>query len=370
MGECTIAREPQVPGWRKDSRVTKEKKVLVVVAILGGIGLAILLPVCWKNATGPRRDWRSVSMRGVHGPVAAFLGATSPAPQIGKGYDPDRDKALAFCIEATDPVTLGGSTALGVKSEAWVFDSTQKLQQKLEVGNHMAFDFGFSLNTAGNFLLSQDVTQYSTTVVVHVQVLGEQQSLRRFLLKQWVVDELTRDPAYADGGFREACGSRFVSGVRTGGELYAMVTIRSHTANEKLHIDQRLGFGGAGVSVGVAAVADVVNDLERKDYTMTIYSTGAAARTLPDFSSLMKYADDFPNAVAQAGGTPVTIELADYGFVENYPDLKSPRNEQYRRVMEELGRSKVYIKSVRTSCLYIQQAPEEFTDVDICPARH
>ncbi|PSM31084.1 hypothetical protein BVG81_007215, partial [Haliangium sp. UPWRP_2] len=98
----------------------------------------------------------------------------------------------------------------------------KELGQLLNVDARVSLGFGsvFDGNAGFSMGISHKLSQYKTTTIARVQVVGQDLSLPHYLLQQWVLDKIRADPSYIRSGrFTEECGTGFISGYTPGGEL-------------------------------------------------------------------------------------------------------------------------------------------------------
>jgi hypothetical protein len=291
--------------------------------------------------------------------------ASLPTPEIGQGYDADRNRSLSFCIESTPLETLGGKPGGTVQYFANQITDKQDLQRQLKADASAAFKWaGNTLAAGAHYLLSSSASHYSSQLMMTISIEYPARHLTAYRLKQWVVDKLTNEPAWKESGFKEACGTHFISGVRLGGEFRALTTVRTLSKTDKQTIDVGVMAQTATAFMKGSLTHDSVKELAHTEHTIQLFMSGVGAVTLPGFDSLVESAAAFPAAVASAGGVPIAIEYQSYDYVENFPGLKSPRNDKVKRVMSELSGRLLYAQQAVDDCKYISQNRYEFDEVD------
>jgi hypothetical protein len=237
--------------------------------------------------------------------------------KVGLGYDVltgAANKSTAVIGAAlTAPAQAGGQTVittLRIVQESSVLHQTLGVSVDASVGNlygDLSAKFKFASDIA--------VNSFSLYVVVGVEVFNAVLTLDDPVLSPAAEALLrTRNPRR----FRDRFGDRFILGIKTGGEYFAVYKVQSFDEEERTTVAAQVHarFGAPPVAGGSldAEVSDAISKSKHKlDVSVYVYQAGGGnINTETTLDAIMQKARVFPTLVGAAQAVPYSMLLHDY----------------------------------------------------------
>lgn len=289
-------------------------------------------------------------------------GAPTVSTLIGHGFNPLSQEVLAQCVDfnGTDQ-ELGtpGGTPTGHGSTRYSMRQVTNLSsmsRALDLSAAARFGIGFTKARAEvDFTRSEDVSEFDRFIVVQVSAENQVRSLLRLHLSATGL-QYARQGAAA---FLEHCGTRFVSGIVTGGRLNGIMHFHTRSAHQASDLQGRMNTSG----VGWKAEAQMHNTLNRiaqgVDVSLFVARDGII-EPIPSIDQLVAYAYRFPATIA-GSGVFVREVTTPYQAVDNWPPglvLGDLLNHIHQA--EELAEVLAEVTEDRNNVAFVRDNPDQF----------
>lgn len=282
---------------------------------------------------------------------------------LARGYDTISGEVRGDCVQRTDVKSTNDSTA----------QRTSFSLSKIETYNSLAKQVGASASASisgaiGNvsakaqFLDSVNVNDYSIYVLARVSVLNSTATMERMSLTDSARDVVEKQGA---DDFRKLCGDMFVSGYTTGGELFSVLEILTHSSEEKNQISASLG-GSYGVFSGAATFQQALEKVSKTNtVNVFMYRVGAGGVVKITPEELVTYATNFPAAVTGAAAYTIKATLMPYSNVPlpahaNLIDVSNQTD-----VIQYLSEKRLWLIQQLANIDYVVNHADEFTNPDV-----
>ena len=238
--------------------------------------------------------------------------------------------------------------------------SEERLRESLNVSASASFS-GLVGGYSGRMSFAQSVNKnnQSRYLLVHTRVANQLQLASSFTFTPEAQNLIKSGQQAA---FTRQCGSEFVSGIRTGGEFFAVFEYEFSSLEEDRKFSAAVSASGAGWK----AAGDINTALAKFNMSartqVRIYRQGGNGE-LPAVDSLQDYARKFPTLVQTVGGAPVTLELItkDYSGVRPLDLQFNPQllvRQQY--VMQNLAKNRDQAGELLQSVRYVQSHADNY----------
>lgn len=258
------------------------------------------------------------------------MGAQTEIPfvdgmKVGLGYDVLSGAATkSTAVEGTSltaPAQAGGqtvTTTLQIVQESTTLQQTLGISVDASAGNLVG-------DASAKFKFASDiaVNSFSLYVVVGVEVFNATQTLDTPVLSQ-AASDLLRDGNQAR--FRDRFGDRFILGIKTGGEYFAVYKVESSSDVERTSVAAEIhARAGAPAVAGASLDADISSKTQsstnKLDVSVYVYQSGGAnINTETTLDAIMQKAKVFPTLVGADQGVPYSM------LVHDYTELKLPND--------------------------------------------
>jgi hypothetical protein len=235
--------------------------------------------------------------------------------KVGLGFDMLTGKANST------PAVIGKSITAPQQAGGQTITTTFRLVQEIDalhealgisvsVGGGYA---GFEASAKMKFAQECSVTQYCLYVVIAVEVMNSCLTIDSPALVPDAIDLLrTNDMSR----FRERFGNRYVSGVKTGGEYYAVFRIQSFDENERTDIAAKISASFHNPVMSASLNVDISSSKEtsRNDLNVNVfvYQGGGMSTTETELSQMIEKAHSFPGLVSGPNAIPYQVILDEY----------------------------------------------------------
>lgn len=278
---------------------------------------------------------------------------------LGKGLDTLSGAIKGDCVIRTEPETVFASNGRSVRMSIDKIESSQDLFQKLDFSAEA--NYGNMISGKASYAKSIKVNDFSVYVIGKVNVQLMTQSMRDIQLKpdayQLASDSYSR--------FLERCGNDVVSGRTTGGELFVVLEIITHSKEEKRKIEASLQ-GSYGVFSGSASFSqNLENIIKSSETTFRLYQDGGVY-TSTDLTAdqLIQKVVNFPNTVQPNNGWAVSVTTVSYKTlalptIDNSIDLEHRQN-----VLKDYLSLSLAYEDYRNSIQFMLNNPTQFVNLD------
>jgi len=293
---------------------------------------------------------------------------TMPSPtgyKLGVGVDSLSGLVRGDCVERSgledQPVPPAQQISFGIRK----IDNVLDLAEALSVNLAASFSGGFG-EVAGKagWMKQSAVHDYSIYLLVSVNVANLERRMRDTRLKTEREDALKAGTSAAWQNFRKSCGDLYITGMRTGGQFYALYQLKTRSENEKEILEAHIR--ATGITGSWSVSADFSRSFERlqkvSELEASLYYEGPST-TLPDatkHSDILKFALEFPTKVQGSGAWEYQATYIDYDTLPNMLSGNPISLGQQKWVLEQLVRQDVQAKSLLSGIRYIQSNFNDF----------
>ena len=241
--------------------------------------------------------------------------------KVGMGFDTLTGKtnadAAVVGTSVTAPQRAGGQT---VTTTFRLVQEVDALNEALGISAAVAGGYaGFQGSAKVQFAQQCAVTQYCLYVVIAVEVVNscltiDAPALVPDAIELLKVNDLTR--------FRQRYGNRYVSGLKTGGEYYAVYRVQSFDESERQSIASQISASFSNpllsASLNVDIAASKQKSLNELNVSVFVYQGGGISNTETDLSQMIEKAHAFPMLVS--GGNAILHQA----ILDEYAGLELP----------------------------------------------
>lgn len=265
-----------------------------------------------------------------------------------------RGQALSF--GALVPRPIGRTEASIIQIE-----STEQLISSIRANVGASFKGWWSVDAKAQLVQSTTITDTSLYALLTIRVVLQQ---------SWCPQPtLTEDAAALLAGgnearFIERYGDEFVNAITTGGELFALVEIKTHSYEY-----QQYAQGQLSVAVGVfnleAELESRLSRLETLKTTRVTMLRSGVLSAVPEAATLVEYGKQFPVEVKESGGAVIDLVKVDYGVAKGVPDeARIPRLFSQLDTLRALERHATRARNYRGTLELALAEPSIFEEFD------
>lgn len=239
--------------------------------------------------------------------------------KVGLGYDlltggPSSDPAVVGS-SITPPQTGGGQT---VTTTFRLVQEVDALQEAVGLSAAVAGGYaGFSGSAKMQFAQQCAVTQYCLYVVLAVEVINSCESIDNPAL---VPDGTAMLAAGTVDRFRARFGNRYVSGLKTGGEYYAVYRVQSFDEAERTSVGAQISASFHNPVLSASLNADIETSKSKStnelDVNVFVYSAGGISNTETALAEMIDKAHVFPSLVSGTNAISYQVLLDEYAGLE------------------------------------------------------
>lgn len=294
--------------------------------------------------------------------------AFMPGMKVGLGYDMLTGSATVSAAVSGDAITAPAqaqgpvtTTSLKIVQDIETFRST--LDIAVDAGGSY---MGFEGNAKFKFADECSVTQFCTYVVIAVRVFNAVQTFDNPAL---VPDANTLVANLSSGRFRTRFGDRFISGIRSGGEYYAVYRVQSFDSNERTSIASQI-HASYDDPLASAHLDASINESKSKssnklDVSVMVYQAGAITKADLGLADMMQKAREFPMLVSGNQAVAYSVLLDEYNELKLPNDGFNPLDiQKQRETLAFNGQLLVRFKQVISDIDFIRSNIEFFANHD------
>lgn len=243
-------------------------------------------------------------------------------------------------------------------------ENTEQLNHSLAVSASVSGGYAaFSASASASYLTESQVNAYSLFFLINTVVRNSEKMVKRFVLDR----ETLGLPA---DEFRSKFGDYFVQGIVAGGTFYSLLQLEtdSEQTKEDISVSVEAKYD-AGFSIGAKFSTDIKNAASHKGVQFSAQNDahGAtpkwnASTKLDTPEDILAAAQDFPAAVAEAGGDPMFAILMPYALLKDAPQSNSSIDlGALNAVRQSLLDIYLQAKQVLDSVNYALDHPRQFS---------
>ena len=239
--------------------------------------------------------------------------------KVGLGFDlltgKPTSSAAVTGSSITPPQQGGGQT---VTTTFRLVQEVDALEEALGLSASVAGGYaGFQGTAKLNFSKQCSVTQYCLYVVLSVEVINSCVSMDSPALVPDAV-ELLR--AGNTTRFRERFGNRYISGLKTGGEYYAVYRVQSFDQEERGSISAKIAASFHNPLLSASLNTEIESSksasLNSLDVSVFVFSAGGVSTTETALGEMIEKAHRFPSLVAGPNAIPYQVILDEYSGLD------------------------------------------------------
>lgn len=285
----------------------------------------------------------------------------------GRGYDRLTGDPLPSRAVVGDTAQIKNAEGQRVTSSCRITTDTQTLHESLGIsidagGSYM----GFSASAKVDYANQCDFSSFSTYIIIHIGVSNAFEDITEPAFHP-DAEELLRTNNTVR--FRERFGDCFISGMRTGGEYFAIyqLTSTSQTKKESLAIEVQACYQGlvasADLQVKIQQARESTTDhVETQVY---VYREGTIHTADITAEDIIETARQFPVKIGHG-------EASVYGaMIQDYKTLRSPNDafdyyqiRAQQEALAELAKRRFEFLALRGDMTYILKHADQFMNRD------
>lgn len=235
--------------------------------------------------------------------------------KVGLGFDlltgsPSSDRVIQN-PQTSPPQTGGGQT---VTTTFRLVQETNSLQEALGLSAAVSGSYaGFSATAKMQFANQCAVTQYCLYAVLAVEVINSCVTVDAPALVPDATNLLTTGKT---DHFRERFGNRYISGLKSGGEYYAVYRVQSFDEQERTDVAAQISasFHNPALRANLNAAVESMKSTSRNELNVNVfvYSAGGISETETALSEMIEKAHKFPTLVSGGQAIPYQVLLDEY----------------------------------------------------------
>ncbi len=305
--------------------------------------------------------------------MAAFLVPFTDGMKFGLGYNRLTGDVLPTpAVQGSSITSVQGAGGQTVTSKCTTITEVETLHKSLGLSIDVGGSYmGFSASAKVNYANSCDFSSFSTYIVVQVSVQDAIETIDSPVFSPDANEILVNNNPLR---FRQRFGDTFISGVKKGGEFFAIYQITSSDLKEKEDVAVKVKaaysapLGTAGVSLNVEIQKATASSKSHLEVSCYVFRQGTISTTDLNFDDVMKTAKEFPLNVSGDKAFPYAVLL------QSYEGLKNP-NDQFlyieiqnqQDVLEDLAKKRFEFLALRDDIKYMLKNSEDFQNADGTP---
>lgn len=285
----------------------------------------------------------------------------------GRGYNRLTGEALPSRSVTGETARIKNAEGQRVSSSCRITTDVQTLHESLGIGIEAGGSYmGFSASAKVDYANQCDFSSVSTYIIVHITVANAFEDLIDPIFHP-DAEELLRTNNTVR--FRERFGDCFISGLRTGGEYFAIyqLTSTSETQKESLAADVQASYQGLVASADLRVKIQQAREskTERVEIKVYIYREGSIRTADITAEDIMETARQFPVEIGEG-------EAFVYGaMLQDYKTLRSPNDafdyyqiQAQQEALAELAKKRFEFMALRDDIAFILKHSDDFMNPD------
>jgi len=289
--------------------------------------------------------------------------------KVGLGYNRLSGDVLSTpAVQGSSISSIQGAGGQQVTSDCITITDVETLHKSLGIsvdagGSYM----GFSGSAKVDYANSCDFSSFSTYVVVRVSVQDAAETIDSPIFSPDANELLVNNNP---DRFRQRFGDSFISGVRKGGEFFAIYQITGSDESEKesVAVKVRAAYGG-GPLASAHLNTDINTDMSKSTSHLTVschvFRQGTIGIVDLNLEDIMVTAKQFSIGVSGDKAFPYAVLLQDYDSLKNPNDQFVYIEIQNRQdVLEDLAKKRFEFLALRDDLKYILKHSGDFQNAD------
>ncbi len=293
-----------------------------------------------------------------------------PGMKVGFGYNRLTGEALGSPSVQGPISAVQGAAGQQVAIDCVTIQDVQALHDSLGISIEAGGSYmGASGSAKADYINKCDFSSFSTNVMVRVSVLNAFESYDAPVFSPDAAELLL---ANNTDRFHDRFGDSFISGIRKGGEFFAIYQITGSDESEKesLALSVHAAFNGIVASGELNVDIKKAKESSKSHLEVQVHVFRQGDSTIADLTieDIMATARQFPVAVAGGNSFPYAVQLQDYA------QLKSPNDnfsyyviKNQQDVLEDLAKKRFEFLQLRDNLKYILSHSEDFVNSDDTP---
>jgi hypothetical protein len=282
----------------------------------------------------------------------------------GRGVNPDTTEGFNLGIDygkADSPTKSPAQTSILTMQ---TITSSSELSSALDIGVSASLSTIKGGGSAeAKFFRGQELNSYYVYGLLKVYVENESDVIRKVLLTETALKRL-KDENWE--GFSRIYGTHYVEGFVTGGIYFALIEVRTTSAQDKQEISAKISgqyrITGAKVDGGANATAKLQAATKNQSTSVYVFQAGGSGDVLEtSLDEMIEQAMEFP---ALALKTPKRIRaiLNKYDSVENIPSAVAIPPSAKSDALQDLGRLYLELRDYRKQLDFVLDNLDRFDE--------
>jgi hypothetical protein len=288
--------------------------------------------------------------------------------KIGLGYDQLSGEITPSAGVKGDSVTpIQQAKGQKISLDCVTIEDIESLSKQLGVsvaagGSYM----GFSASAKVDYVNSCNFSSYSTYVLVKVSVQNVFESMDNPIFNEDSIELISNGNT---ARFRERFGDCFISGIKTGGEFFAIyqITSTSQTDRESVAVKVHAAYRtvGAGADLDVAVNTANEHTKNRTEVQIHVFRLGSIQEIPMNPSEIMTHAKRFPKDVTGENSYPFAVLLQPYNRLESPNDrFNFYELQQQQDALQDMARRRFNLLKLKNDIAFILKYPSDFQNPD------
>jgi hypothetical protein len=293
-----------------------------------------------------------------------------PGMKVGFGYNRLTGEGLASPSVQGAISSVPGAVGQQATIDCVTIQDVQSLHDSLGISIEAGGSYmGASASAKADYINKCDFSSFSTYVMVCMKVLNAFES---FDAPVFTPDATELLLANNTDRFHDRFGDSFISGIRKGGEFFAIyqITGTDETEKESTALNVHAAFNGGLASAELNVSINKAKESSKSHLEVQVHVFRQGDCTIADLNieDIMATARQFPIAVAGGNSFPYAVQLQDYAQLKNPNDNFSYyviKNQQ--AVLEDQAKKRFEFLQLRDNLKYILAHSEDFVNSDDTP---
>ncbi len=285
----------------------------------------------------------------------------------GRGFNRLTGEALPSRAVSGDTARIKNAEGQRVSSSCRITTEVQTLHESLGISVEAGGSYmGFSASAKVDYANQCDFSSFSTYIIVHVTVANAFEDIVDPVFHPDAVELLKNNNTER---FRERFGDCFISGLRTGGEYFAIyqLTSTSESKRESLAVDVQAHYNGiiasADLRVKIATARSETSG--RVDTRVFVYREGSIRTADITAEDIMETARQFPVEIGEGEAFVYGAMLQDYKTLHSPNDAFDYYEIQARQqALAELAKKRFEFLTLRDDMAFILANIDNFVNAD------
>lgn len=236
---------------------------------------------------------------------------------FGIGYSTEDRKVRGECVsyESIGEPTEGGESSGPGRYRLKQIESASSFYRELGLSLRAAYSSLFtSVEGKADFFRAHGITTYDLNFLAAAEQAHILKRAKGPLLVESLVDIARDHPSQ----FRLKCGDSFVSGIKTGGTLFVLITLRTLDKRDHQKMSAQFDAAVGGFEASGSVSSDIASSLESSRLHVSGFKEGGSDTYSLTIEQATKELRAFPGATRDNPAL-VAVEIKDYRSLINFP---------------------------------------------------